>query len=108
MALLFQLIVGHALSDFALQRQVMAIAKSRHADIHNTSGKGFPPWYYWLLAHALIHGGAVYLVTGSAVLGAIETLLHSIIDFSKCENWINFHQDQALHLICKLAYCYFI
>ena len=86
----------------------MGSGKNRHNKIHDNKGMNFPAWYYWLTAHALVHGGAVYLVTGSLVLGIVETLLHWFIDFSKCEGWLNFHQDQALHVGCKVGYCFLI
>ena len=103
--LFFLLIAGHALADFVLQSDVMAMGKNRHSDIHVGKGKNFPSWQYWLGAHTLIHGGVVCLVTQSLALGVLETLLHSIIDFLKCEGKLTFHQDQLLHLICKIGYC---
>jgi hypothetical protein len=105
MILFFQLLIGHAIADFVMQSDTMARAKLRHSDFAAAQGPNFPPWYYWLGAHALVHGGAVYLVTGSALLGAAEVLLHSAIDFAKSERWIGFHVDQALHILCKAAYC---
>ena len=108
MALFFQFLVGHALADYVLQREIMAISKSRHAEIHKTAGKGFPGWYYWLISHALVHGGIVFLISGSWILGVVETVLHFIIDFSKCEHWISLHVDQALHILCKAVYVYVI
>lgn len=108
MAIFFQLLLGHVMGDYVFQRSIMATSKSRHAEIYKTAGPRFPPWYYWLGAHALVHGGAVYLVTGSLALGLIETALHGVIDFAKCEYWIGVHTDQALHIICKLVYVYFI
>jgi len=105
---LFQLIVAHAVADFVLQQEAMGSGKNRHSEIHNKRGVHFPAWYYWLTAHALVHGGAVFLVTGSLILGVVETLLHWTIDYAKCERWINFHQDQALHMGCKVGYCFFI
>jgi Protein of unknown function (DUF3307) len=103
--LFFQLLIGHAVADFVMQSDTMARAKLRHGDLRATYGPSFPPWYYWLSAHALVHAGAVYLLTGSALLGAIEAVLHWVIDFAKSERWITFHQDQALHVLCKAAYC---
>lgn len=103
--LFFLLLAGHALADFVLQSDVMATAKNRHNAIHKNRGDNFPPWQYWLGAHTLIHGGVVLLVTESLLLGFIETLLHTLIDFLKCEGKLSFHQDQALHLICKVVYC---
>jgi hypothetical protein len=108
MILFFQLVIGHALADFVLQTDTMAQAKDRHSDFGKSLGDNFPPWYYWLGAHALVHGGAVFLFTGSALLGIVEVVLHSAIDSAKCERWINFHQDQALHVLCKVGYCLLI
>lgn len=104
----FKLMIGHALADFVFQQDAMAMGKNRHNEIHKSRGAGFPPWQYWLVAHVLVHAGAVYFVTGSALLAVIEAALHAIIDFSKCERWINFHQDQFLHLVCKAAYLPFL
>jgi uncharacterized protein DUF3307 len=108
MILFFQLVIGHALADFVLQTDTMARAKDRHSDFAMDKGESFPPWYYWLAAHALVHGGVVFVVTGSAVLALVEVILHSAIDYAKCERWIGFHQDQALHVLCKVGYCFFV
>jgi hypothetical protein len=104
--LFFQFLVMHAVLDFMLQPDVMASAKSRCSRFHQTADSSFPHWYYWLGAHALGHGGAVYLVSGNLWLGLIETFLHGLIDFSKCEQKTSLAQDQFLHLVCKLVYCY--
>lgn len=103
--LLFQFIVGHALADFVLQVEAMAVYKSRHMT-HDS--EHFPHWSYWLTSHSFIHGGIVYLITGSVILGIAETVIHWFIDFSKCERWINMHVDQALHILCKVIYCIII
>ena len=108
MALFFELLVGHVLADYVFQRQIMATSKSRHAEIYKTAGPRFPPWYYWLGSHALVHGGAVYLITGSLMFGLIETVLHALIDHAKCEHKIGVHTDQGLHILCKVAYVFFI
>lgn len=107
-SLFFQLLIAHAVADFALQGDAMGAGKNRHHTIHTNTNSHFPSWHYWMSAHSLIHGGAVYIVTGSMMLGMIETVLHALIDFSKCEDWINMHADQALHILCKIAYCVFI
>ena len=103
--LFFLLIAGHALADFVLQNEVMAMGKNRHSNIHQQKGPNFPAWPYWLGAHTLIHGAIVYLITQSLLLALLETLLHTLIDYLKCEGKLNFHQDQALHLLCKVGYC---
>jgi hypothetical protein len=110
LALILKLIIGHALADFALQPTSMAMGKNRNRQWEGLKEekKYFPNWPYWLTAHALLHGGAVWLITGNMVLGIAEIVLHWIIDFAKCENWTNIHTDQLLHLICKGVYLLFV
>ena len=100
---LFLFLAGHALADYVLQTEMMLKGK-RRSSIEHKYGM-IPPWYYWLTSHAFIHGGIVYLITDSLIFGVIETVLHWGIDFWKCENRFTVHQDQGLHIICKLAYC---
>jgi len=100
--------IGHAIADFVLQPDAMGYGKNRNSDAQSTKGALFPHWYYWMTSHALVHGGAIYLITGSATLGLIETVVHWIIDFCKCEGWFNIHIDQTLHIACKLIYCLLI
>ncbi len=106
LTLLFLLIAAHALCDFAFQTDVMAYSKNRHNPMRNIQPGAIPSpfWLYWLSAHALIHGGAVALLTGSVALGLAETLLHWGIDYAKCENWTNLHQDQMLHVASKVVW----
>lgn len=99
--LAFLFIAGHFVCDYPLQGEAVAIQKSRHVD--NPLAKAVP-WYYWLTAHAVMHGAAVALITGSALLGLCETAAHWLIDFGKCEKWYGIHTDQALHLACKAAW----
>ncbi len=69
---------------------------------------GFPPWYYWLSAHASTHGVIVYLCTGSITFLIVEFFSHWFIDLVKCDKLINLHQDQALHILTKVAFALFI
>ena len=94
----FLLIFAHTLADTSLQTSSMARGKNRHraSDLH--------AWPFWLAAHSIIHGGLVYLVTGSLEYGIIEIVLHVLIDFFKCEKRYGCTIDQALHGICKLIY----
>lgn len=106
--LLFKLLCGHALADFALQSEFIATNKNR-----NAVPKGYDPkvhgptqtiWPHVLAAHALIHGFMVYAATGSLTLGVLETGAHGLVDFGKCEKWYGVHSDQFLHLCCKLLW----
>ncbi len=97
----FYLVVGHALMDFALQGDAMSREKNRHS---TTPLQKEVPWFYWLSAHSLIHGGAVAYILHSPLYGMLETGIHWFIDFAKCEKWTNIHQDQFLHVLCKLIW----
>ena len=57
LTLLFLLLAGHALGDYAFQSGFLAEAKNRHTEI------GRAHWVAALPAHALIHGGLVFAVT---------------------------------------------
>jgi hypothetical protein len=104
------LAIGHAVADFPLQGPFLADAKNRHNDISSYFDKEPPPyvWIHALTAHSLIHAGAVWLITGSAVLGVIELVVHWIIDYAKCEGWTGFNSDQILHYVCKIIYAMMI
>ncbi|HEY2909496.1 MAG TPA: DUF3307 domain-containing protein [Gemmataceae bacterium] len=107
--MLFYLLAGHALMDFALQTEPMAVCKCRRA---NHPLQQSVPWFYWLTAHALLHGAIVGVIiqwstgnAGLAVAFAIaEFVVHWFIDFGKCEKLYGIHVDQALHVLCKLAW----
>ena len=101
---LFLLVCGHAAGDFVLQPDAMGYGKNRNDKIHDKEHSLFPHWYYWMTAHALVHGGIVYLVTNSLTPGCIETVVHWVTDFSKCEGWIDIDTDQAIHIGCKIGY----
>ena len=98
---------AHCIADYGLQSNFMAIAKSRHTDL----GKQF--WKTVLSAHSATHGGSVaivlHLLCGLSwnvvtIFGVAEFIVHFVIDFCKCEDWYNFHVDQALHIGCKVLW----
>ena len=107
--LIFKLIIGHTLADFVLQPTSMAKGKCRHyiSDIAKGENTG-PNWYYWLSAHALVHGGMIWFITGNPIFGLAEVILHWIADYAKCENWTNIHTDQLIHITCKIVYAFFV
>ena len=96
--MLFYLVAAHALADYPLQGDFLSKAKDRRTDI----GKLF--WPHALFAHSMIHGGAVAIITGSVGLGVAEVVAHAVTDWLKCEHRIGLHTDQAIHLLCKVAW----
>lgn len=105
---LFLLLCGHALADFALQSETMAKGKNRNKkpDYIPEGQKYVPCWPYWLTAHALIHGGIVYLITQTLWCGIVETIAHWWIDFLKCENKTTPNEDQLYHFLFKILYLF--
>lgn len=97
-AMLFLLIVGHALADYPLQGDFLAQAKNRNTPV----GKLF--WMHALPAHSVIHGGFVAVITGQVWLGVAETVIHAVTDWMKCEGRISLNVDQAIHIACKVAW----
>ena len=104
--LFLMLLIGHALEDFALKTSTTAQGKNRHNKPVNVplKQKVTPCWFYFLTAHALIHGGTVWLIIGYWYFAIAEIVAHWIIDFAKCENKLNPHSDQFLHIVCKVAW----
>jgi hypothetical protein len=108
-ALLFFLVAGHALMDYSLQNDSMAVCKCRKA---NSPLAASVPWYYWLTSHALLHGAAVGAIfhwmgfdwTVVAALATAETVIHWFVDLGKCEKLYSLHVDQAIHILCKIAW----
>ena len=105
--LLFAFVIAHALADFPLQGDFLSKNKSRsHAKQVSEQCPNLPPslWFYCLTAHSLIHAGFVWIVSGSVALAAIETVVHWVTDYAKCEGWTNFHVDQILHFLSRVVY----
>jgi len=105
---LFLLLFAHALADFVLQPEAMGQGKNRNAKVHNKEQNLFPHWSYWLTAQSMMHGGLVFLITGNVVLGIIEAIVHWLTDYYKCEEAISVHQDQAIHVACKVGCMFFM
>jgi hypothetical protein len=100
--LLFWLVVGHVIADFSLQTHELSSTKRR-------TSAGEMPWQVALTAHATIHAGAVAMISGSVMLGMMELLAHSAIDYAKCEGWLGCGRqamwiDQLLHVACKVTW----
>lgn len=97
----FLLLFAHALADYPLQGDFLSKAKNRTAVFPGV------PWYQAMGAHSVIHGGFVYVITGSATLGMLEVVAHFIIDDLKCQDEISFNMDQGLHMVCKVIWVCF-
>lgn len=101
----FALVIGHAIADFPLQGEFLATGKNRRFLLHlQDPSRPVSIWTVCMSAHCLVHSGAVWLITGSSLLAAIEFVIHWLIDFAKCEGKTSFHVDQLLHIICKAIY----
>lgn len=94
----FVLIVVHSLCDYPLQGEFLSTGKNRNTQL----GKIF--WPYALSSHAFIHGGGVFLVTGSLTLALLESAIHAGTDWLKCEGKISMLADQIIHYACKAAW----
>jgi hypothetical protein len=95
---LFWLLVGHAVADYPLQGDFLARAKNHRQPLPGV------PWQICLVAHALIHAGAVMAITHNLILALSELSCHIVIDFCKSEGWYGFAADQALHVVCKILW----
>lgn len=96
--LLALMVFLHFLADYPLQGDFLAKGKNRTAPI-----QGIPFWHP-LTAHAVIHGGFVGIVTGSAWVGLAEAVAHWLTDDAKCRGWISYNTDQAIHIVCKVVW----
>jgi hypothetical protein len=90
------MIVWHCLAYYPLQGDYLSRAKDR-ANPLGAHGV----WIHALGAHAIIHGAGVWVITGLWQLGVAEVVAHAVIDYAKTRGRITYHQDQALHVICK-------
>lgn len=96
--ILLWLLIGHAVADYPLQGDFLARGKNHRNPLPGV------PWYQCLGAHALIHGGAVLLITSSVFLALAEIAIHAAIDYLKCDGRYGFNTDQMLHVACKLVW----
>ncbi len=97
-AVLFALLVVHALCDYPLQGDFMARAKSPAAPVPGV------PWVWPMAMHGLIHAGGVWLVTASVACTCIELISHIMSDVAKCCGQLSFSHDQAIHIGFKIGF----
>lgn len=103
---LYWLVVAHGVTDIALQHEWMGKYKYRQVatDDEYTGVKDNPYWLWVLAAHSIINGGGVALVSGSVILGVVETIAHFAIDYGSTNKYYSFNVDQFLHGSCKVIY----
>ncbi|TXH15674.1 MAG: DUF3307 domain-containing protein [Hyphomicrobiaceae bacterium] len=99
--LLIYLFGAHFLADYPLQGDFLAKAKNSVNPIPGV------PWVHAMLAHSFIHGAAVAFLTGIWWLAPLEAAIHFVVDDAKCRGRITYHQDQLIHLACKLVWWLF-
>lgn len=95
---LVELIFAHGVFDAGLQTYYIASHKSP------LSGEG---WFWVLLAHSVINGAGVYLVTRNIWLGIAETIAHFFIDLGSSSKTYSLTVDQGLHFTTKLVWAYY-
>ena len=98
LTLFVTLLCAHFLLDFAIQGDFVAKYKARIVDDSNNV-----MWKWVLTAHAASHTLPVLVLTQSVLLGLLMFTSHFVIDFLKCEQKINFNQDQTLHILVIAA-----
>jgi len=96
MIIFLKLIFGHALADYPLQQEFLAVGKAQ----------GWPGIHriYCLFWHSLIHAGFVLYITNNLYFAGFELIIHMIIDELKVRKITNYEVDQLLHIICKILY----
>ena len=101
----FALVIGHAVADFPLQGEYLALGKNRRY-LTRLKDPNRPPemWVFCMGAHCLIHAGTVWVITGSSLLGVVELGVHWALDQAKCEGKTSFAADQWAHVGCKGLY----
>jgi hypothetical protein len=78
------------------------MATCKNPDVDSRTGI---PWYYVMAGHCATHAMAVYLITRSPWMSAIEFVYHFIADVDKCINKnMTIHKDQASHIMCKVCF----
>ena len=104
---LFYLLGGHALADYVWQTERMVNLKHPRLK-KNARGcvEEYGPWWWWMVAHGLIHGMLVGFILHWWVLGLLETMVHIGLDTAKCLKKITVNQDQAGHLLSKVVWAW--
>lgn len=116
---LLALVLVHFFVDFCLQSDTVAVGKNRYKDPAFRT----VPWYFWMIGHVSPHALAVWIITGSWLLGMLEFVAHFWIDDVKCADSQEYDplttegkygltflaiRDQASHVVCKVLWVFFM
>lgn len=71
--------------------------------VEKCAGHGVVLGWWWLCAHAAIHGFVVGWLSGMPLLGLTEWFLHGLIEWGKCLRRYGMGVAKALHPVSKLA-----
>jgi len=97
-------LVFHAIFDYGLQSEFIAKGKNHREPLPNV------PWVPVLMAHSIMHGGAVAFVSGNVYLGAAEFVAHFATDFAKSAGFFGADRfrahivDQIVHILWKILW----
>ena len=96
--ILILLIAGHAFADYPLGGDFLS--QGKNTNFPDNEAK----WYHVLTTHSAMHGGIVFFITTSPVLGVSEFVIHWITDCFKYFRKISVNIDQEIHIGCKLLW----
>lgn len=106
---LFYLLMAHLVGDFILQKDKLIQYKNPSNRAPRFAGVVRKDWWvYFMSAHSATHSLLVYMVTGNALIGMLEFILHFAIDLGKCLGMYGVQADQFAHFLTKLLYVYLL
>lgn len=97
-SILLLLLAGHAFADFPLSGDIFSKGKKNTTVAENLN------WFHTLTIHSSMHGGIVFLITQSTILGISEFIIHWVTDYLKYHGYISVNTDQTIHVVCKIMW----
>ena len=97
---LFFMLAAHGLCDYPLQGDWLSKAKNPTLSLVPNEAI----WPGALFFHAMVHAGAVKLITGSWSLAAAELIIHGLTDYLKCRGAFGYNTDQIIHVVTKVLF----
>lgn len=97
--MLFLMLIGHAIADGPLQPGWLSRDKRHEWWQIRWSALGF---------HGSVHGFFVMIFTGRPELFFAELVTHVAIDYAKSRGRLSMEADQALHVVCKIVWAFYV